>query len=160
MDSPQEDTSPTTIIDIIGITSGSEFFDEVIGHIEDIVLCDEFHQMQEDFLEQHWHRFEATEENKLEYMDIFEEYSNKFENYIMQELQKRMENFDIGKFVEELSSYDTHGDPYGFGESEIFELLHSFSDFQTFKDLMLDYRSKKEGQVPHLDFDILITPLR
>ncbi|XP_005182347.2 ADP-ribosylation factor-like protein 2-binding protein [Musca domestica] len=158
MDSP---TEHATNIEIVGITRGSEFFDEVIGHIEDIVLSEEFQQMQEEFLEQHWNCFETGEENKLEYMDIFEEYSNKFESHIMQELQHRMDDFNMEKFVEELSSYDSHQDPYGFGDSEIFELLQSFSDFQTFKDLMLDYRSRKEGHVPNLEFDILITtPLR
>ncbi|XP_075158674.1 ADP-ribosylation factor-like protein 2-binding protein [Haematobia irritans] len=157
MDSPKEDNIP---IEIVGITSGSVFFDEVIGHIEDIILGEEFHKMQEEFLERHWSYFENTEENKLEYMDIFEEYCNKFENFIMEELRERMENFDMEKFADELKSYNTREDPYGFETSEIFELLQSFSDFQIFKELMLDYRNKKEGNLPQLDFDILITPLR
>lgn len=42
-------------------------------------------------------------------------------------------------------------------DSEIFELLYSFCNFQIFKDLMLDYRRKKEGLVDHLDFNILVT---
>lgn len=94
--------SPDTQIEIIGITSGSAFFDEVIGHIEDIILSDEFHKMKESFLEKHWRCFENTEENKLEYMDVFEEYVNTFENYIIDELRDRMDNFDMNKFAEEL----------------------------------------------------------
>lgn len=55
-------------------------------------------------------------------------------------------------------SYEANGqDPWDFRDSEIYELLHSFHDFQTFKELMLDYRSRKEGNMQHLNFDILIT---
>ncbi|XP_013107335.1 ADP-ribosylation factor-like protein 2-binding protein [Stomoxys calcitrans] len=155
-DSANEDIQ----IDIVGITTGSAFFDEAIGHIEDIILSEEFHKMQNEFLEKHWSCFERSEENKLEYMDIFQEYGNKFERFIMQELRERMNDFDMERFAEELSSYNTKDDPYDFAASEIFELLQSFSDFQTFKELMLDYRNEKEGEMKQIDFDILITPLR
>lgn len=63
--------------------------------------------------------------------------------------------FNIHTFI--CSTHEGGQDSLGFGGSEIFELLHSFNSFQTFKELMLDYRIKKEGHIKHLDFDILIT---
>lgn len=98
MDYTDEDDS----IDIICQTSGSEFFDQVIGHIEDVVLSEQFQALHEHFLEKYWSHFEDTEENKLEYMDIFEEYTNTFETFFIEELNERMDNFDMEKFAEEL----------------------------------------------------------
>lgn len=98
MDSPKDEMHH----DIVCTTSGSAYFDEVVGHIEDIVLSEEFQKMQVTFLEKYWHQFDYSEENKLEYMDVFEEYTNKFENYFMDELRERMDNFDMDKFAEEL----------------------------------------------------------
>ncbi|GLH04637.1 ADP-ribosylation factor-like protein 2-binding protein [Gryllus bimaculatus] len=50
------------------------FFDSVIGHIEDVLLEDEFQNQQKCFLERYWQEFDYGEENKLSYMDIFKEY--------------------------------------------------------------------------------------
>lgn len=70
------------------------FFDEIIGYIEDILLGtyirnnirnfyylkksafseDEFHAIQNKFLDKYWNVFEPIEENKLIYTDIFNEY--------------------------------------------------------------------------------------
>lgn len=91
-----------SIIDIVCQTSVNEYFDQVIGHIEDIVLNETFQSLHQQFLEKYWTKFEATEENKLEYMDIFEEYTTVFETYFMEELKQRMGNFDMNKFAEEL----------------------------------------------------------
>ena len=48
-------------------------FDETIGCIEDIVIEKQFQDLQESFLEKHYHHFEiGTEENKLIYMELFQ----------------------------------------------------------------------------------------
>ena len=49
-------------------------FDQVVGHIEDIVMGDVFDQINTDFLERHCHHFDDEEENKLIYTEIFKEY--------------------------------------------------------------------------------------
>ncbi|XP_065366132.1 ADP-ribosylation factor-like protein 2-binding protein [Calliphora vicina] len=146
-----------TNIDIVCQTSVNEYFDQVIGHIEDIVLSEKFQDLHEQFLERYWSKFEDNEENKLEYMEVFEEYTTTFETFFMEELNRCMDNFDMEKFAEELNLHESSPNAMGFVDSEIFELLYSFSNFQIFKNLMLDYRSKKEGRVQHLDFNILIT---
>ena len=48
-------------------------FDEIIGCIEDIVIEQQFQDLQESFLEKNYQHFEiGTEENKLIYMEIFQ----------------------------------------------------------------------------------------
>ena len=48
-------------------------FDEIVGCIEDIVIDQQFQDLQESFLEKHYHHFEiGTEENKLIYMELFQ----------------------------------------------------------------------------------------
>lgn len=88
--------------DIVCHSLGSEFFDQVIGHIEDIVLSENFLKLHEQFLEKYWRIFEYKEENKLEYMEIFTEYTNTFEAFFIGELKKLMDNFDMEKFSQEL----------------------------------------------------------
>uniref|UniRef100_A0A1B0ABY9 ADP-ribosylation factor-like protein 2-binding protein n=1 Tax=Glossina pallidipes TaxID=7398 RepID=A0A1B0ABY9_GLOPL len=145
-------------IDIVCQSAGSQFFDQVIGHIEDIVLSEEFQTLHDSFLDKYCMKFENKEENQLEHMDIFQKYTITFEKFLVNEVTKHMNNFDMKRFAKELRSYEANGqDPWDFRDSEIYELLHSFHDFQTFKELMLDYRSRKEGNMQHLNFDILIT---
>ena len=48
-------------------------FDEIVGCIEDIVIEKQFQDLQESFLEKHYHHFDlGTEENKLIYMELFQ----------------------------------------------------------------------------------------
>nr|AAH74487.1 MGC84796 protein [Xenopus laevis] len=49
-------------------------FDNVVGHLEDIIMDDEFQLLQHGFMDKHYHEFEDTEENKLTYTTIFNEY--------------------------------------------------------------------------------------
>ena len=58
--------------------------------------------LHQKFLENHWRSFEDCEENKLEYMDIFMEYTAIFESHLVKQLDKLMENFDMQQFAEEL----------------------------------------------------------
>lgn len=88
--------------DIVCHSLGNEFFDQVIGHIEDIVLSEKFLKLHKEFLEKYWHFFEYKDENKLEYMDIFNEYTITFETFFIDELSQRMDNFNMDKFTQEL----------------------------------------------------------
>lgn len=46
--------------------------------------------------------FEDTDENKLIYMEIFQEYTQIIEDYIEKKLNERMGSFDMDKFAEDL----------------------------------------------------------
>lgn len=43
-------------------------------------------------MEQYYYEFDYSEENKLIYMDIFNEYTQKLECYIVKELNRKMDN--------------------------------------------------------------------
>ncbi|XP_020716898.1 ADP-ribosylation factor-like protein 2-binding protein isoform X2 [Ceratitis capitata] len=111
--------------------------------------------LHNNFLEKYWHCIEDTEENKLEYMDIFQEYTNTFETFLIQQLCARIPDFNMRRFEQELEENEAFDDILSSGE--IIELLHSFNSFETFKELMLDYRRTKEGHMEHLNTQILVT---
>ncbi|CAK9799210.1 ADP-ribosylation factor-like protein 2-binding protein [Anthophora quadrimaculata] len=129
-------------------------FDEIIGHIEDILLEDEFHAIQKKFLENYWNVFEPIEENKLIYTDIFNEYNKAVENYIVNHLQQSMPHFSIDQFLEYLNI--KHNEL----EGEVFEVLSTFTDFIAFKEMFLDYRAVKEGKVQDLSSGISVIPFK
>ncbi|XP_049949339.1 ADP-ribosylation factor-like protein 2-binding protein isoform X6 [Schistocerca serialis cubense] len=78
------------------------FFDDVIGHIEDVLVDQEFQDMQKSFMEKYWQEFHEGEENKLCYMDIFKEYGDLIENHIENYLANRIPHFSMQNFIEEL----------------------------------------------------------
>ncbi|XP_076648281.1 ADP-ribosylation factor-like protein 2-binding protein [Halictus rubicundus] len=129
-------------------------FDEIIGHIEDILLQDEFHGVQKKFLDQYWDVFEPIEENKLIYMDIFNEYNKTVETYIVNYLQKVIPHFNIEAFLQILKNKQNEL------EGEVFEVLSTFTDFMAFKEMFLDYRAVKEGKVEDLSSGISVTCLQ
>jgi ADP-ribosylation factor 2-binding protein len=50
--------------------------------LQEIVIEDEFEDMQNEFFTKYCNQFEEDEENKLIYMDIFKKYTNLTESYI------------------------------------------------------------------------------
>ncbi|KAK1120002.1 hypothetical protein K0M31_012732 [Melipona bicolor] len=131
-----------------------KLFDEIIGHIEDILLEDDFHAIQRKFLDNYWDVFEPAEENKLIYTNIFNEYNKAVENYIVNYLQKVIPHFNINTFLEHLNNKQNEL------EGEVFEVLSTFTDFMSFKEMFLDYRAMKEGKVQDLSYGISITSLK
>ncbi|KAL9975422.1 hypothetical protein ACROYT_G012583 [Oculina patagonica] len=124
-------------------------FDTTVGHIEDIIMEERFQTLQHDFKEKYYHHFTDEEENKLIYMDIFKEYVALAENYIQEELKKRISGFSMEDFTKSL---ETRHDQIG---GDILEMLLSFTDFMAFKEMFLEYKSAKEGT--GMDFSDLIT---
>merc|ERR1711963_1173221 len=123
-----------------GLSSKDSGFDNVIGHIEDIVMEEPFQSLQNGFLEKHYLEFEDTEENKFCYTDIHKEYVSLIETYLDAELKKRMPDFSMPNFFKELNERKNEL------EGEIFEILMTFSDFMAFKEMVLDFRADKEGR--------------
>lgn len=118
------------------------------------MLEDEFHEIQHKFLENHWSAFEPTEENKLIYTDIFNEYNKTVENYLVDYLRKVIPHFDMNTLLTQLS------DRQGELEGEVFEVLSTITDFVAFKEMVLDYRAIKEGKIEDLSCGISITSLK
>ncbi|XP_015127451.1 ADP-ribosylation factor-like protein 2-binding protein [Diachasma alloeum] len=131
-----------------------ETFDVIIGHIEDILMEPKFQETQQYFLEKYWREFDSVEENKLIYMDIFDEYHKAIESYIEESLKRTIPGFSMESLVKQLSDRSPELD------GEVFEVLETFTDFLAFKEMILDYRAMKEGKVQDLSSGISITPMR
>lgn len=129
-------------------------FDEVIGHIEDLLLEQDFQALQHKFLEKYWDVFVPVEDNKLIYTDIFNEYNKAVETYIVDYLKKVMPQFTVDTLLHQLNEKQTEL------EGEVFEVLSTITDFLAFKEMFLDYRAMKEGKVADLSSGISITSLK
>ncbi|XP_069674963.1 ADP-ribosylation factor-like protein 2-binding protein [Periplaneta americana] len=132
-------------------SADDSFFDLIIGHIEDILMEDNFQELQKSFMEKYWHEFDDDEENKLCYMDIFKEYTDVIERHIETHLMTKIPNFSMDEFIEHLQTRKNELD------GEVFEILFTFSDFLAFKEMFLDYKAVKNGTVEDLSKDICIT---
>lgn len=128
-------------------------FDLVVGSLEDIVVGDTFQQMHDDFMDNYCNEFEDSEENKLSYTSIFNDYVGMLEKYIESELSKRIKEFNMADFMNHLSTRKNEISP------ELFEMLLSFTDFLTFKQLMIDHKDFRSGNVVDLSLGLTITPL-
>ncbi|KAF7992257.1 hypothetical protein HCN44_001582 [Aphidius gifuensis] len=129
-------------------------FDEIIGHIEDILMEPKFQELQNIFLEKYWSEFDYSEENKLTYIEIFNEYHRAIESYIEKSLTKTLPGFAMESLIKQLSDQGPDLD------GEVFEVLSTFTDFLAFKEMILDYRSMKEGKVQDLSSGISIISVR
>ena len=66
----------------IGENGEDNEFDTIVGVLQEVLLDEEFERIQSKFCNQHCMHFEATEENKLIYTDIFKKYHDIIETYI------------------------------------------------------------------------------
>ena len=67
---------------IIGENKEDNEFDTIVGALQEVLLDEKFEFMQKKFCNDHCMHFEATEENKLIYTDIFKKYHEIIETYI------------------------------------------------------------------------------
>lgn len=89
-------------------------------------------------MRQHCDVFEEKEENKMEYMAIFNHYQQVVEKYILhvsvhlsQGLTQKVPEFEMALFSTLLATRTDQID------EDLLEIVHSFSDFLVFKQLML-----------------------
>lgn len=119
----------------VATSTTSDEFDAVVGYLEDIIMDDDFQLIQRNFLEKHYQEFDDSEENKLIYTDIFNEYISLVEKYIEEKLLDRIRGFDMVAFTVSLQQ---HKDEM---PGDIFDLLLTFTDFLAFKEMFLEYRA-------------------
>eukprot|EP00906_Rhabdomonas_costata_P027465 RCo039004 len=118
-------------------TAEEERFDRTVGKLEEILLDDEFTQRQQQFFAKHCGVFSADEENKLSYTEIFKSYVATVEGYLTERLSKELEGFNMAEFSEMLRARQEEV------SGDIWELLLSFTDFLTFKELILAFKAQQ-----------------
>ena len=117
-------------------------FDAFVGSLQEIVINEEFEDLQNSFFKKYCTHFENTEENKLIYMDIFKKYKDTIEGYIEDQLQAMIPDFDMDEFAKLLPDRKEEID------DQLLELLTSFADFGTFKEIMISYKKMIIAQTP------------
>eukprot|EP00736_Rhodelphis_marinus_P002627 Rmarinus@m.4555 len=139
LDDGEGDEDDLCIVDDSG--ADEQEFDTVVGHLEDILMETDFVQCQTEFLDSHCDEYEDTEENKLCYWDHFKQYTNLIERYIETRLAEEIAGFTMEKMAVLLSSRKPEE-----LEGDVFEMLMSLSDFQSFKELMIDHKKGRQMQ--------------
>ncbi|CDQ73559.1 ADP-ribosylation factor-like protein 2-binding protein isoform X4 [Oncorhynchus mykiss] len=128
-------------------------FDAVIGSIEDIIMEDDFQHLQKSFMEKHYLEFDDSEENKLTYTPIFNEYIEMLEKRLEQQLMERIPCFNMSTFNHLLKQ---HKDEVS---GDIFDMLLTFTDFMAFKEMLIDYRAEREGRGLDLSDGLVVRSL-
>ncbi|XP_038554266.1 ADP-ribosylation factor-like protein 2-binding protein [Micropterus salmoides] len=128
-------------------------FDAVIGCIEDIIMEEEFQQLQKSFLDKHYLEFDDSDENKLSYTPIFNAYVDLLEKHLEQQLMEKIPGFTMNAFTELLVQHKEEV------PDDIFDMLLTFTDFMAFKEMFLAYRAEIEGRGLDLSQGLVITSL-
>mmetsp|Transcript_16514 Transcript_16514/g.35717 ORF Transcript_16514/g.35717 Transcript_16514/m.35717 type:complete len:228 (+) Transcript_16514:298-981(+) len=113
-------------------------FDQIVGALEDILMDPEFEDTREAFCKSNCKEFEDNDENKLSYTVIFSKYTEMVEAVIESKLKARIPGFDMGDFMSMLGARKDEL------MSDVFDLLVSLADFETFKEVMLSYKRELE----------------
>lgn len=134
-------------------SAADALFDSVIGNIEDIIMEDDFQNLQQSFMEKYYLEFDDSEENKLSYTAIFNEYVDLLEKYLEQQLIERIPGFNMNDFTHSLKQ---HKDEVS---GDIFDMLLTFTDFMAFKEMFVDYRAEREGRGLDLSTGLVVKSL-
>lgn len=104
--------------------------DDIFKAICDLIVLSDFISAQQDFYEKHKETFEDTDENKLEYTQIYEAYVLILDSMIDQELYKSYSHEQVQAFYddfkEDVSKYEAIN-------STAVETLFGFVNFDKFK---------------------------
>ncbi|GJQ85999.1 hypothetical protein Trydic_g14943 [Trypoxylus dichotomus] len=119
----------------LSVDESDKEFHSIVGHIEDILMEDKFLELHNNFMEKYWR----------------EKYQATIEKYIEEQLAKKVEDFNMSAFEEELKKRPNELD------CGIFELLSTFTDFIQFKNKFLDYRAMKEGHIVDFSNDFFVS---
>jgi ADP-ribosylation factor 2-binding protein len=108
-------------------------FDAAILELEQVMMEPEFNHKVGAFIAAHCGEFDDSDENKLCYTAIFEQYVTMLEAHIGAELSSRLPNFDMAGFCGTLMERG----PATVAEGLDLELLGGFGDFAAFRQMML-----------------------
>lgn len=118
-------------------------FDETIGKLEELLMDDSnsgINQVVQSFCIENCDVFEEfSDENKLCYTDIFNQYTTVIENFITEYLRLHVTNFDMTEFLEQISMRSEEVN------QDLYDILMSFTDFEEFKSLMIHTKNEKRN---------------
>jgi len=142
-----------------GATSAGSALDAAVAALEEVVFSDSFTSAQETFCRAQCEVFEEREENRVEYMTIYEQWVLFLERQLHDALVACAPGGDVQAFLSDLG--DRAREDPSVLESDVFDLLLSMTDFAAFKEMMLSY---KRGMAMDLSADagglLDVKPLR
>ncbi|KAM3139378.1 hypothetical protein pb186bvf_008598 [Paramecium bursaria] len=110
--------------------------DQIVSELQDILISEEFEEISNDFMKEKCQIFEESETNKQEYMIIFNEYKKQIEEFIQKKLSKK--GFQIQQLIDQLPNMNV--------DDIIVEALSSLSDFELFKDIMVETKIRVQEE--------------
>ena len=117
------------------ISPEDQSFDEMVGGLEQVLFSDDFQDLQNKFFKKHAGIFKDSEENKVEYTPIFNEYTKLMEKTLETQLKKVINGFNMKKFENMIAERMDE-----IAGIEVFDTLLSFTDFEEFKLQILAYK--------------------
>ncbi|RLN26041.1 hypothetical protein BBO99_00000545 [Phytophthora kernoviae] len=117
-------------------------FDEMIGELQDILIDPEFVEMQSDFCRNNCEIFDNVSENKLIYMDVFQQYTDLIEAFLERRLHEKLDHFSMDELCLQIQEHEDEIPP------DVIDVLLSCSDFEEFKNLMLSF---KQNETPCIE---------
>ena len=109
-----------------------DYFDMVVGYMQDIVFDTKFTVMQSKIFTDYCKDFDSSEENKMVYTEIFKKYKDTIEVYIEQKLAEKIKGFKMPAFLKLLE------ERAGQIDDQLADTLLSCTDFLLFKQMMLE----------------------
>lgn len=122
--------------------------DAIFQELRIIIQDKEFELAQRAFMEKNYDQFEDTEENKLIYTQIYEQFVSLLENIIIVKLEQKFQSDDVDNFyatfVENITKYEAE-------DAVTVNSLFSFIDFNKFKESILLYKKDRDDSTAILD---------
>jgi len=111
---------------------------QAMNALDEVVQDERFMSFQKEFLGNHCHKFEETDENALEWTELHMEYEQAIEGHLEAELAEKVPGFSMAQLQEELPAYIEAQRDAEEGHAATLDLLVSFGDYEAFKALMLE----------------------
>ena len=108
---------------------------EFIDQLQMLVVEEEFSNMRNSFLQKYSSKFSKKNDNPHECYDIFKSYLESIEKYFTKELHSRIKNLKIEFVIEYLINHKEEE----LLDEDLLELITSFSDYNVFKNMMMEY---------------------
>ncbi|XP_038149892.1 ADP-ribosylation factor-like protein 2-binding protein [Cyprinodon tularosa] len=128
-------------------------FDAVICCILEIMMEEDFQHLKQRFMDQYYQEFDESDENKLSYTSIFNEYVDLLEKPLEQYLMTRIPGFNMNTFTKMLMQHKEEV------PNDVLDMLLTFTDFLGFKEMFLEYRATKEGRGVDSSQSLVVTCL-
>jgi hypothetical protein len=119
-------------------------FDAILTELEVLMMDEALNAQIDEFTRKHCDIFEAGDENKLEYTQLFGEYTSLVETFIENQLGASLASFDMASFCQTLQEKAKQDE--GLLDHPALEMLSAYSDFGAFKELMLSARAGADAE--------------